>query len=45
MTGESLKSVQELNGGMERQDKYDSIMGLHFYMYGEQEQGRKWTSG
>lgn len=45
MTGESLKSVQELNGGMERQDKYDSIMGLHFYMYGEQKQGRKWTSG
>lgn len=30
---------------MGRQDKDAYIMGLHFYMYGEHNQGREWTSG
>lgn len=45
MTGGTCEVWPITEWGMERQDKDAYIMGLHFYMYGEQNQGREQTSG
>lgn len=41
MTGGTCEVWPITEWGMERQDKDAYIMGLHFYMYGEQNQGRE----